>query len=711
MSSQSIRNVVLVGHNGNGKTTLAEAMLYRAGVLGRMGRVDDGTAHCDHDPEEKARHQSLSLAVASFDWRDHRINLIDTPGYTDFVGEAVNGMHAADLAVFVVDAVSGVQAQDQVMWRHADRLGLPRMVFVNGLDRERSSFERTLDDLQSHFGGHVEAVELPLGEEASFHGIADLVGDGALDYSSGQSSAAPIPADVVDAASDGRIQLVEDVVEVDDELLEQYLEGVEPTVEQLEQLIHDAVDHRIVFPVLCGSAAKPIGVDHLLDFICRVGPAPAEVGPAEAVRSGEPVEVTVDAAGSPVALVFKTRIDDFLGQISFMKVLSGTIRANDTLVNSRTGDKDRLHNLMSFTGAEHHSVDRVAAGDIVAATKLGDVRTGDTLADDTALTVLITPPPAPVYGVAIHASAPAQEDKLASALRRFAVEDPSLVIRQDATTRQTVLSGCGEAHIRVVRARLKRMGIDFEVEGMKIAYLETLARPADVEAKHKKQSGGHGQFAVAMVRFEPLARGTGYEFDSEVTGGSIPRGLIPAVGAGDRGGHGQRRQVRLPDGGPAGGVLRRQVPLGGLIGDELQDRRVPRPQAGGGAGRQRGAGAGQRGPRRGPRRLPGRRARRSELPPGSGVRHRARLDCGHQRDPRPRAHIGDPQLRDRPALDDRWHRHFQCRAPRLSAAAPRLSGQGHGRRRLTLAAAGGSSALEGTRTPNLLIRSQMLYPN
>ena len=532
MSSQSIRNVVLVGHNGNGKTTLAEAMLYRAGVVGRMGRVDDGTAQCDHDPEEKARHQSLNLSLASFNWRDHRINVIDTPGYTDFVGEAVNGMHAADLAVFVVDAVSGVQAQDQVMWRHAERLGLPRMVFVNGLDRERSSFERTLGDLQSHFGAHVEAVQLPLGAETSFHGIADLVGDGALDYSSGKSAAAAVPDDLADDASDGHIQLVEGVVEGDDDLLEQYLEGVEPTEEQLERLIHDAVDHRNVFPVLCGSAAKPIGVDRLLDFICRVGPAPDESGPAEGIRSGEPVEVAIDASGSPVALVFKTRIDDFLGQISFMKVLSGTIRANDTLVNSRTADKERLHNLMSFTGAEHQAVSQAAAGEIVAATKLGDVRTGDTLADDTALRVPMTPPPTPVYGVAIHASAPAQEDKLASALRRFATEDPSLVIRQDSTTRQTVLSGAGEAHIRVVRARLERLGIDFEIEDMRIAYLETLPRRADVEAKHKKQSGGHGQFAVAMVRFEPLARGSGYEFDSEVTGGAIPRGLIPAVGAG-----------------------------------------------------------------------------------------------------------------------------------------------------------------------------------
>ena len=532
MSSHSIRNVVLVGHNGNGKTTLAEAMLYRAGVVSRMGRVDDGTAHCDHDPVEKARNQSVNLTVASFDWSDHRINIIDTPGYTDFVGEAVNGLHAADLAVFVVDAVSGVQAQDQVMWRHAQRLDMPRMVFVNGLDRERSSFERTLDDLQTHFGAKVEAVELPLGTEVDFRGVADLVSDGALDYSTGSASPAPIPDDLAPAASDGHTQLVEDVVEGDDELLEQYLEGVEPTQDQLERLIRDAVDHRTVFPVLCGAAAKPIGVDHLLDFICRVGPAPSSADAAEAVRGGESVTVEMDAAGPPVALVFKTRIDDFLGQISFMKVLSGTIRSNDTLVNSRNGDKERLHNLMSFTGADHASVDQVPAGDIVAVTKLGDVRTGDTLSNDAALSVRITPPPTPVYGVAIHASAPAQEDKLASALRRFATEDPSLVIRQDATTRQTVLSGAGEAHIRVVRSRLERMGIDYEVTDMRIAYLETLARPADVDAKHKKQSGGHGQFAVASVRFEPLPRGSGYEFGNEVTGGAIPRNLIPAVSAG-----------------------------------------------------------------------------------------------------------------------------------------------------------------------------------
>ncbi len=530
--SQPIRNVALVGHNGNGKTTLAEAMLFRAGVTNRMGRVPDGSTRLDFDPEEKARSQSVALAMATFDWNNHTINLADTPGYTDFVGDAVNGLHAADLAIFVIDGVSGPQAQDQVMWRHAERLNLPSMVFINGLDRDRSSFDRTLGELQERFGSQLRAVGLPMGSESNFHGIVDLLDDSAHDYSSGSPKPAAIPDDVADAAAEGRELIVEDAVENDDDLLEQYLEGVEPTAEQLSRLLHDSVLQRGVIPVLCGSAATPIGVDRLLDFLCEVGPQPTDRSPNEAVRAGELVEIDMDPAANAVAVVFKTRVDDFLGQISFLKVLAGTIHSNDTLINTRTANKERLHNLMTFTGAEHHSKSQAKAGSIVAATKLGDVKTGDTLALESALKVSITPPPAPVYGVAIHASAPAQEDKLASALRRFATEDPSLVVRQDATTRQTVLSGGGEAHLRVVRSRLERMGISYEVEDVKVAYLETLARKADVEAKHKKQSGGHGQFAVALVRFEPMARGSGYEFDTEVTGGAIPRNLIPAVSAG-----------------------------------------------------------------------------------------------------------------------------------------------------------------------------------
>ena len=532
MSSQSIRNVVLVGHSGNGKTSLVEAMLYRAGVVARMGRVVDGTARCDHDPEEKARQHSLSLATACFKWRGHKMNVIDTPGSADFAAEAVNGLHAAEVAVFVVDGVSGAQAQDEVLWRHAQRLGLPRMIFVNGLDRDHSSFERAFESLRSRFGDRVKAVELPIGAESEFRGIADLVADQALDYASGQPAPAQVPPDMAADAENSHTQLLEDVVEADDDLLEQYLEGVDPTAEQLEGLLHAAVDELEVFPVLCGSAAKPIGVDHLLDFICRVAPSPGELGPVDAERGDEPVELEVDPDGPALAVVFKVRIDDFLGQISWLKVLSGAVQPGDTLVNARTGGKERLPNLLSLTGAEHQPVERAEAGDIAAATKLSNTRTGDTLGADGSVRVPITPPPPPVYGVGISSAAPAGEDKLAMALRRFATEDPSLTIRHEPTTRQTLLSGSGEAHIRVALSRLERLGIKYETEDVRVAYLETLARPADVTSKHKKQTGGHGQFAVASVRFEPLARGAGYEFDTEVTGGAIPRSLIPAVGAG-----------------------------------------------------------------------------------------------------------------------------------------------------------------------------------
>ena len=420
-------------------------------------------------------------------------------------------MDAADLALFVIDAAAGVKARDAVLWRRAGQAGLARMVFVNGLDRENSSFDQALAEVQNRFGPGAEPVTRPVGAESDLSGVVDLLAD---------------------EDEDGHEQLVEIAVETDDELLEQYLEGTEPTAEQLEGLVRSAVAAGGLVPVLCGSAATGVGVDRLVDFIARAAPAPSETGPARATAGGESVEINPDPDGRPAVFVFKTKIDEFLGQISYLKVVSGTLRANDTLVNSRTGDKERLHHLVSLTGSAHTLMEAAVAGDIAAVTKLDDTRTGDTLSDDDSLAVVTTPPPDPVYGVAIKAAAPAQEDKLATALRKLSTEDPSLTVHHEPATRQTVLSGGGAAHIRMAQARLERQGIDYVTEPVRVAYLETLAARADVESKFKKQSGGHGQFAVAMVRFEPLGRGAGYEFDSEVTGGAIPRGLIPAVGAG-----------------------------------------------------------------------------------------------------------------------------------------------------------------------------------
>jgi len=531
--SAQIRNVVLVGHNGSGKTSLAEALLFRAGVTTRPGTVEKGSTVLDHDPEERERQQSISLAVASFDWNDHRINLIDTPGYADFRGEALLGMAAADLAVFVIDGVAGVQSQDVVLWRHAAELGLPRIIFVNKLDRERSSFDRTLAQVREVFGSHADPTELPIGAESSFHGVTDVLTHHAFVYDSGRAESVDVPADLADLERAEHEHLVEDVIELDDDLLEQYLSGDEPSPEQLEHLLHDAVDRALAFPVLCGSATTPIGADQLADFICRVGPAPGDAGPATVEAAGDTVDVAPDPDGTPLAFVFKTTIDEFLGQISMLKVLSGTIRVDDTLVNTRSGAKERLHHLVSLVGSAQTHVDTVAAGDIVAVTKLADTRTGDTLAPDgTPVTVPVPALPRPVYGVAIAAAKQSDEDRLATALHRLVIEDPTLAVHHDDTTGQTVMTGGGETHVRVALSRLDRAGVELEVDDVRVAYRSRLAAPVEVEGKYKKQSGGHGQFGVATVRFEPLPPGSGFEFASEVTGGVIPKNLVPAVGTG-----------------------------------------------------------------------------------------------------------------------------------------------------------------------------------
>ncbi len=531
-SIDRIRNVVLVGHNGTGKTSLAEAILYRAGVVSRPGRVDQGTATLMRD-EEKEWQQSLALATTTLDWNGYKLNLIDTPGYADFTGEALMGLAVADLAVFVIDGVAGVQSQDIALWRHADRMGLPRMIFVNKLDRDHSSFSRALAQVRDAFGSHADPVELPIGEESSFHGVADLLTDHAFLYDSGKAEKVPVPEDMAEAERAEHERLMEEVLEMDDELLEQYLEGVEPSPEQLERLLHDAMDAARVFPVLCGSATAPIGADYLADLICRVGPAPGD-GPAASVYVGEgTMEVAPDPDGDQLAFVFKTTVDEFLGQISFFKVLSGTIKSDDILVNSRTGNKERLHNLFNLVGADQRQVKEVTAGDIAATTKLADTRTGDTLAPAGTPVEFVAPKlPGAVYGVAIKAANRSDEDRLATTLRRLTLEDRTLHVGYDDSIRQTILQGGGETHIQVALARINRAGVEVETDDIRVPYRETLAGRCEVEGKYKKQSGGHGQFGIAQVRFEPLDRDGGYEFESEISGGAIPRNLIPAVSAG-----------------------------------------------------------------------------------------------------------------------------------------------------------------------------------
>jgi len=530
-ATQKIRNVVLVGHGSSGKTTLAEALLFEAGAIPRTGRVEDGNTVCDTDPEEQKRGISLSLALAPFEWKGHKVNLIDTPGYADFEGEVHAAMRVADLAVFVVSAVEGVEVQTLRLWKAAAKLGLPRMIFVNKLDRERSSFERTLDQMRDVFGAGVAPLELPIGAEADFHGIADLLTDRAWLYDSGTPTEADIPDEMEALEHQVHDNLVEGIVVADDALLERYLEGEVPSFEELEHTLALGVDYATVFPVICGSATARVAIDRLADFICEIGPSPLD-RPPTAVEAGDTTaEVVPDASGEPLAYVFKTIADPYVGQVSIFKVLSGTVRPDSHLLNTRNGTDERLHALFTLRGREHLDLSEVTAGDLAAVAKLSATATGDTLAPK-GLPVRVPAPalPEPVLAVAVVARTQADDDKLANALHRLTDEDPALVVDRVDETHQTLLLGMGETHLAITLEKLARkFGVTVDTEDVKVPYRETITESAEAEGKHKKQSGGHGQFGVANLRVEPLERGSGFEFVDAIVGGAIPRQFIPAV--------------------------------------------------------------------------------------------------------------------------------------------------------------------------------------
>ena len=530
-SPAKIRTVALVGHGGAGKTSLAEALLYRAGAITRLGRVEDGTTVCDHEPEELERRMTLSLALAPLEVDGCKINVIDTPGYADFIVDVHAALEVADLAVFVISAVDGVEVQTEAIWRLAAERGVPRMVFVNKLDRERASFERTLDQLRSTFGSGIAPLELPIGEGGAFRGIADLLTDTAYLYEGGVATTAEIPEDMEALEHQVHDNLVEGIVEADDNLLERYLENDSPSFEELEAVLARGVAEAKVFPVVCGAATAPIGVDRLAAFICEIGPSPLDRPPRRVTAGDGEADVAPDPDAEPLAYVFKTITDPYVGHLSLFKVLSGTIRPDDHLRNPRTGGDERLHTVFALRGKEQLELDRVVAGDLAAVAKLGATLTGDTLAPRT-MPVLVAPRelPEPVLAVAVRPHSEADDDKLARALHRLGEEDPALRVQRDGETHQLLLLGMGEAHLQLSLDRLRRkFGVELDTEDVKVAYRETITAPAEAEGKYKKQSGGHGQFGIADVRIEPLPRGGGFEFVDAIVGGAIPRQFIPAV--------------------------------------------------------------------------------------------------------------------------------------------------------------------------------------
>jgi elongation factor G len=531
-----IRNVALVGHGGSGKTTLTEALLYCSGAINRQGRVEDGTTTTDFDPEEVKRAISLSLSLAPFEFDGHKVNLLDTPGYADFLGDVYAALRVADLAVFVVSAVEGVEVQTEAAWRIAAELDVPRMIFVNKLDRERASFERTLDDLRQKFGAGVAPLELPIGEEVAFHGVADLLTDTAYLYdggpdAKGAATTGAIPDDMADREHAVRDNLVEGIVVADDALMERYLEGETITPKELEDTLALGVGQATVFPVVCGSATKLVGIDRLAQFICEIGPSPLNRPPVK-VRAGDSeTEVACDPGGQPLAFVFKTVADPYVGKVTFFKVLSGTLRPDAQLTNPRTHADERLHGLFTMRGKEQDTLSEVPAGDIGAVAKLSDTATGDTLAPKgTPVIVPTIRPPEPALSIAIIPKSKGDEDKLMTGLHRIQDEDLALQVSRNDETKQTLLSGMGETHLSIVTERLSRkFGVEVTTEDVRVPYRETITATAEAEGKYKKQTGGHGQFGVAFLRVEPLERGSGFQFVDKIVGGAIPRQFIPAV--------------------------------------------------------------------------------------------------------------------------------------------------------------------------------------
>ncbi len=531
-----IRNVALIGHGGVGKTTLAEAMLFRAGLVNRPGTIEAGTTVLDRDAEEIQRGSSVSLGIASFDWKasdgnDYRINLLDTPGHPDFEVEVDAALAVADLAVLVVSAADSIEVGTETAWRKCVERNLPRLVFVTREDKHRADFEHVVADLTAAFGSGFTPIELPLGEEENFHGVADVLTEEAHEYApDGTHTIEPLPDDIIEHEHEIHDQVVEEIVSGDDTQLERYLEGEIPTPAELEATLAAEVLQCIEFPVLVGSGTVPIGVDRLADYICELGPSPAS-RPMRALAGDQEIEITADPDGDPLAYVFKTVSDQYVGQVSVFKVVSGTIQPDATLREVASGTDERLHGLFHLQGTEQTQAGRLVAGDIGAVTKLNATSTGSTLAP-AGTPVTIAPPPVPIahLAVALVPVSQSDDDKLSEALHRLLTEDPSLMTSYDELSRRTVLRGVGDAHINVALARLERKyGVHVTTEDVRVEYRRTISTAVDVEGRLKKQSGGHGQFAVVNLRVSPLPRGSGFEFVDAIVGGSIPKQYVAAV--------------------------------------------------------------------------------------------------------------------------------------------------------------------------------------
>lgn len=529
--SDNLRNVALLGHGSAGKTSLAEAMLYDSGAVNRLGRVDEGTSVSDWDDEERRRKMSINATLIPCEWRDHKLNVIDTPGYMDFVGEVVGSARVVDAAVVLVDSVGGVEVGTEQVWDYADEQNLPRLAFVNKMERENANFQRVVEEIASRFHLPAVPIQLPIGSQADFQGVVDLLTQKA--YVGEKGSEAPIPAGMADAVEEARMVLLEAAAEGEDALMEKYFESETLTEEEILRGLKARIRRGDLVAVLCGSAAMNIGVQGVMQAIVDLLPSPVAAGPypARNLATNENTELEGDAAGALAALVFKTVADPYVGKLSYFRVYSGTVESDSRVFNSRVREEERLGQIYAMRGKEQLPVDRVPAGDIAAVARLSETQTGDTLCDR-GMPLELAPAeyPDPLYSVAVTPKTKADAAKISPTLTRLAEQDPTLRWRQDISTRETILSGMGDTHINVAIRRMEEtfsLGLDTAVP--RVPYMETITRSSSSQYRHKKQTGGAGQFAEVHMRVEPRERDSGFEFAWEVVGMNVSKTFGPSI--------------------------------------------------------------------------------------------------------------------------------------------------------------------------------------
>ena len=530
----NIRNVAVVGHGGSGKTQLVSAMLFAAGAVNRLGKVDDGSTITDFDDEEIARKHTLSSSLAHAEWQKTKINIIDTPGFANFLTDAQAALRVAEAAVVVVDAVAGVEVQTEKLWEEAAALKVPRLVALNRLERERASLERTLESLHRHFGRTIVPIQLPIGDEHDFSGVVDLVRMKAVSFASdgsGRATEEEVPAALADRAKAARDQLIEMVAEADERLMEKFFEEGTLAQDDLVAGLRSAFMEGKLFPLVCTSGLHVIGIQPLLDAIVNYVPSPAERGFPALDAGGKEIAVTASDAAPYAAFVWKTIADPFAGRITMMRVVAGTLKSDATVNNLTRETAERFGHLLALQGKTQTHVPELKAGDLGAVAKLKETRTNDVLAEKTT-SIRIVPIrfPEPVLSYAIEPRSRGDEDKISTAMQRLHEEDPTISYARDPQTKELLLAGQGQLHIEVTVAKLKRrFGVEVILKPPRIPYRETITAATEAHGRHKKQTGGHGQFGDCKIKVEPLARGADFEFVQDIFGGSIPRQFVPAI--------------------------------------------------------------------------------------------------------------------------------------------------------------------------------------